>query len=228
LQFREEGFNLDIPTTRSGVILRLPVLFTGFFIVGIGIVANLYATLGTHPWGVLHVGLTNVTPFTLGQITQIVGLIIVISSWLLGFSPGFGTIANMVTIGFFIDVIIYWNVIPIQTQLTWQITQLILSIIILGAGVFLYLRAQLGAGPRDGLMIALTTRFSRPISHIRVPMDVSVVVLGFLLGGPLGVGTVISALTIGYFIQFFLKIGQFDKPSEQLSLLGLYQILKKE
>jgi uncharacterized membrane protein YczE len=193
-----------------------------------GIVANLYAELGTSPWGVLHVGLTNITPFTLGQTTQIVGLIIVISSWFLGFSPGFGTIANMVTIGFFIDVIIDWNIIPIQTQLTWQITQLIFSIIILSTGVFLYLRAQLGAGPRDGLMVALATRFSRPVSHIRVPMDITVVLLGFLLGGPLGVGTVISALTLGYFIQFFLKIGQFDKPSEQLSLSGLYQIIKRK
>ncbi|MCW3997985.1 MAG: DUF6198 family protein [Candidatus Bathyarchaeota archaeon] len=219
---------MDIPTTRSSVILRLPILFAGFFILGIGIVANLYATLGTSPWGVLHVGLTNVTPFTLGQITQIVGLVIVISSWLLGFSPGFGTIANMITIGFFIDVIIDWNIIPTQTQITWQITQLILSIIILGVGVFLYLRAQLGAGPRDGLMVALASRFSRPISQIRVPMDVIVVVLGFLLGGPLGVGTVISALTLGYFIQFFLKIGQFDKPSDQLNLLGLYQIIKRK
>lgn len=219
---------MDIPTTRLSVILRLPILFVGFFIVGIGIVANLYATLGTDPWGVFHVGLTNVTPFTLGQITQIVGLIIVISSWLLGFSPGFGTIANMVTIGFFIDVIIDWNIIPIQTQIIWQIVQLILSIITLGVGVFLYLRAQLGAGPRDGLMIALATRFSKPISHIKVTMDVTVVVLGFLLGGPLGVGTVVSALSLGYFIQFFLKIGQFNKPSEQLSLLGLYKIIKRE
>ena len=195
---------MDIPTTRVSFILRLPVLFSGFFIVSIGIVANLYATLGTDPWGVFHVGLTNITPFTLGQITQIVGLVIVISTWFLGFSPGFGTIANMLTIGFFIDVIINWKIIPIQTQIIWQITQLFLSIIILGAGVFLYLRAQLGAGPRDGLMVALATRFGRPISHIKVPMDVTVVVLGFLLGGPLGLGTIISALALGYIIQLFL------------------------
>lgn len=93
---------------------------------------------------------------------------------------------------------------------------------------FLYLRAQLGAGPRDGLMVALATRFRRPISHIKVPMDVIVVVLGFLLGGPLGLGTVISALALGYFIQVFLKIGQFDKPSEQLSFSDLYQIMKRK
>jgi uncharacterized membrane protein YczE len=219
---------LDIPKTRSSIILRLPILFTGFFILAIGIVANLYANLGTSPWGVLHVGLSNITPFTLGQVTQIVGLLIVISSWLLGFSPGFGTIANMITIGFFIDVIIALNIIPTQTQIIWQLTQLIFSIIILGVGVFLYLRVQLGAGPRDGLMVALAAKFNRPISHIRILMDVAVVVIGFLIGGPLGVGTVISALTLGYFIQLFLKIGQFHKPSEQLNLSELYQIIKRK
>lgn len=219
---------MDIPTTRSGLILRFPILFTGFFILAIGIVANLYADLGTNPWGILHVGLANITPFTLGQITQIVGLIIVIAVWFLGFSPGFGTIVNMITIGFLIDVVIIWNIIPTQTQIIWQIIQLIFSIIILGAGVFLYLRAQLGAGPRDGLMVSLATKFNRPISHIRIPMDVTVVVLGFLLGGPLGIGTVVSALTLGYSIQFFIKLGKFHKPSEQLSLLGFYKILKRK
>ena len=73
--------------------------------MAIGIVANLYASLGTSPWGVFHVGLTIITPLTLGQITQIVGLVIVMSSWLLGFLPGFGTFANMITIGFFIDLV---------------------------------------------------------------------------------------------------------------------------
>lgn len=219
---------MGIPSNRSSFIFRLPILFIGFFILAVGIVTNLYAALGTSPWGVLHVGLADITPFTLGQITQIVGLVIVISSWILGFSPGFGTIANMITIGFFIDVVIIWNIIPTQTQIIWQIIQLVFSIIILGGGVFLYLRAQLGAGPRDGLMVALATKFNRPVSHIRIPMDVTVVILGFLLGGPLGIGTVISALTLGYFIQFFLKIGKFNKPSQQLSLSGFYKIIKRK
>lgn len=218
---------MGTPKTRMDIMVRLPILFGGFFILAIGIVANLYASLGTSPWGVFHVGLTNIAPLTLGQATQIVGLVIVISSWLLGFSPGFGTFANMVTIGFFIDIIISWKIIPIQSQLSWQIPQLLLSIIILGAGVFLYLKAQLGAGPRDGLMVALTARFNRPVSHIRVPMDIIVSILGYFLGGPLGMGTIITALTLGYCMQFFFRIGGFDSTSKQLSLTGLYQIIKR-
>lgn len=223
-----KGFKMDTPNTICSFISRLPILFTGFFILAVGIVVNLYANLGTSPWGVLHVGLADITPFTLGQITQMVGLIIVFTSWLLGFSPGFGTIANMITIGFFIDLVIDWNIIPKQTLLIWQIIQLIFSLVLLGCGVFLYLRAQLGAGPRDGLMVALAKKFNRSVSHIRIPMDVIVVILGFLLGGPLGLGTVISALTLGYFIQFFLKVGGFNEPSKQLNLKEFYKLLKRK
>jgi len=219
---------LNVQITRSNLILRVLISFIGFFIIAIGVVANLYATIGTGPWGVLHVGLADITPFTLGQVSQIVGLVIVIAVWFIGLAPGFGTIANMIAIGFFIDGIIIWNIIPTQTQIMWQIIQLIFSIIILGGGAFLYFRAQLGVGPRDGLMVSLATKFNRPISHVRILIDVTVVVLGFLLGGPLGIGTVISALTLGYSIQFFLKLGKFHKPSEQLSLLGFYNILKRK
>jgi len=218
---------LGTPKTRRDIIARMPILFVGFFLLAIGIVANLYASLGTSPWGVFHVGLTIITPLTLGQITQIVGLVIVLLSWILGFSPGFGTFANMITIGFFIDLVIDWKIIPTQTQLGFQILQLISSIIILGAGVFLYLKAQLGAGPRDGLMVALTAKFNKPVSHIRVPMDIIVSILGYLLGGPLWIGTIITALTLGYCMQFFFKIGRFDSTSEQLSLMKVYQIIKK-
>ena len=218
---------MGTPKTRRDIITRMPILFAGFFILAIGIVANLYASLGTSPWGVFHVGLTIITTLTLGQITQIVGLVIVLLSWILGFSPGFGTFANMITIGFFIDLVIDWKIIPTQTQLGFQILQLISSIIILGAGVFLYLKAQLGAGPRDGLMIALTAKFNKPVAHIRVPMDIIVSILGYLLGGPLWIGTIITALTLGYCMQFFFKIGKFDSTSEQLSLMKVYQIIKK-
>ena len=205
---------------------RLPVLFLGYFLVAVGIVANLYANLGTNPWGVLHVGLTNITPLTLGQTTQLVGLVIVVASWALGFAPGFGTLANMIFIGFFVDIIIYLNIIPFQTHIVWQLIQLVGSIFIFGIGAFFYLRTQLGAGPRDGLMVALTKKFNKPISYVRVPMDVTVSIIGYLLSGPLGLGTVITALSLGYSIQLFFKLGQFDSKSKQLNLFELYQILK--
>lgn len=203
------------------------MLFAGYFLCALGIVANLYANLGTSPWTVFHVGLTNITKLSLGQISQIVGLVIIIITWKLKFGPGFGTIANMIFIGLFVDLIIYLNIIPIQTQLFWQLFQLICSILTIGLGAFLYLRTQLGAGPRDGLMVVLTKIFNKPVSYIRASMDVIVTIIGYLLGGPLGVGSIISALSLGYSMQFFFKIGKFDCKSKQLNLIEFVKILKR-
>lgn len=201
------------------------MLFLGYFLCSLGIVANLYSNLGTSPWSLFHVGLTNITGLTLGQITQIVGLIIIIISWKLGNSPGFGTIANMIFIGFFIDLIIFFRIIPFQTQLVWQLFQLVSSILIIGLGALFYLRVQLGAGPRDGLMVVLTRILDKPVSYVRIPMDVLVSIMGYFLGGPLGLGTIITALGLGYSMQFFFKIGKFNSKSEQLSLLDLIKTI---
>jgi len=201
------------------------MLFLGYFLCSLGIVANLYANLGTSPWSLFHVGLTNITGLTLGQITQIVGLIIIIISWKMGNAPGFGTIANMFFIGFFIDLIIFASIIPFQTQLVWQFFQLILSILIISLGALFYLRTQLGAGPRDGLMVVLTRILDKPVSYVRIPMDILVSIMGYFLGGPLGLGTILTALGLGYSMQFFFKIGKFNAKAKQLSLLELIKTL---
>jgi uncharacterized membrane protein YczE len=219
---------VDIPRNTSEVFERLPILFLGYFICSLGIVTNLYANLGTGPWSLFHVGLANITGLTLGQITQIVGLVIIIISWKLGNAPGLGTIANMIFIGFFIDIIIFVGIIPFQTQLIWQIFQLILSIIITAVGALFYLRTQLGAGPRDGLMVVLTRILDKPVSYVRIPMDVLVSIMGYFLGGPLGLGTFITAIGLGYFMQLFFKIGKFNSKSKQLSLLELIHVHMKK
>ena len=85
---------------------RLPSLFFGLFLVAFGLVANLHSNLGMNPWGVLNVGITKVTTLTIGQVSQLIGLVVIIVGWILGFAPGFGTLANMYLIGFFIDLII--------------------------------------------------------------------------------------------------------------------------
>lgn len=216
---------MGTPRNTSDFLKRLPILFLGYFLCSLGIVANLYSNLGTSPWSLFHVGLTNITGLTLGQITQIVGAIIIIISWKLGNPPGFGTIANMIFIGFFIDQIIFAHIIPFQTQLVWQIVQLVSSILIISLGALFYLRTQLGAGPRDGLMVVLTRILDKPVSYVRVPMDIVVSIMGYFLGGPLGLGTILTALGLGYSMQFFFRIGKFDSKSEQLSLFELLKTL---
>jgi uncharacterized membrane protein YczE len=204
----------------------MPSLFVGLFFFSAGVVANFHSGLGMMPWGVLNVGLEKVTPFTLGEVSQVVGIAVIILGWLLGFPPGFGTFANMYAIGVFIDWIIASRLIPIPETITWQLGLLFLSVVFLGVGTLLYIRVGLGAGPRDGLMVGLVKMTARPISTIRGAIEISVLVIGYLLGGPVGIGTIISAVTVGYAVQIAFKLGGYSKDAEQLDIYELAKFLK--
>jgi len=178
-------------------------LMFGLFLSATGVVFMLKADLGMGPWPVFHVGFTNHLPLTLGKVTQIVGLIIIISSLFLRIYPGIGTVLNMFFIGFFIDIV---DPFILQTNyLVYQVTMLAFGILLFGMGTGLYINANLGAGPRDGLMLGLSKKTGKSIRMIRVMMEIIVLIVGFFLGGPVGVGTVAFALAIGPAVQFFLK-----------------------
>ncbi len=209
-------------------LAQLPSLFGGLFFFSAGVVANFHAGLGMMPWGVLNVGLVKLTPFTLGEVSQVVGLAVLLLGWLLGFPPGFGTFANMYIVGVFIDWIIASGLIPIQEALPWQLVLLLISVMFLGVGTLLYIRVGLGAGPRDGLMMGLVKRTGRPVSTIRGAIEIIVLVMGYLLGGPVGIGTIISAVTVGYAVQLAFKLGGYSKDTEQLDIYDLAKLLKGE
>ncbi len=206
----------------------MPSLFGGLFLFSTGIVANLQAGLGMMPWGVLNVGLEKLTPFTLGEVSQVVGLAILLLGWLLGFPPGLGTFANMYVIGVFIDWILASGLIPLQETLVWQLVLLFLSVAFLGVGTLLYIRVRLGAGPRDGLMMGLVKKTGRPVSAIRGAIEITVLVVGYLIGGPVGIGTLISAVTVGYSVQLAFKLGGYSKDAEQLDIYELAKLLRGE
>ena len=207
---------------------RMPGLFVGLFIFSAGVVGNLHAGLGMMPWGVLNVGIEKMTPFTLGEVSQVVGLIVLLLGWLLGFPPGFGTFINMYIIGVYIDWIIAVGLIPFPEALPMQLGLLLLSVAFLGLGTLLYIRVGLGAGPRDGLMMGLVQKTGRPVSTIRGFIEVTVLAIGYLLGGPVGIGTVISALTVGYSVQLAFKLGGYSKDAEQLDIYELANHLRGE
>ena len=209
-------------------LARMPSLLGGLILFSAGIVANLHAGLGMTPWGVLNVGIEKMTPFTLGEVSQVVGLAVLLLGWLLRFPPGFGTFANMYVIGVFIDWIIASRLIPIPEALPWQLGLLLLGVAFLGMGTLLYLRVGLGAGPRDGLMMGLVKKTGRPVSTIRGTIEITVLALGYLLGGPVGIGTVISAVTVGYAVQIAFRLGGYSKDTEQLDIYELAKLLRGE
>jgi len=188
-------------------------LIIGLFVFAVGIVSMLKSNLGMGPWSVFHVGITNHLPLTLGRVSQIVGLIVILFSLFFRIYPGIGTVLNMIVIGFFIDLINPY--VPSMYNYFSQITMLALGIILIGIGSGLYINANLGAGPRDGLMLGLSKKTGKSIRLIRNSMEITVLITGFFLGGPVGVGTVAFALAIGFSVQFFLKLIP-DKGSENL------------
>jgi uncharacterized membrane protein YczE len=216
--------------TRNWVafLARMPSLLVGLFFFSAGVVANFHSGLGMMPWGVLNVGLEKMTPFTLGEVSQVVGIAVILIGWLLQFPPGFGTFANMYVIGVLIDWIIASGLIPIPETLLWQLGLLFLSVVFLGVGSLLYLQVGLGAGPRDGLMMGLVKMTGRSVSTIRGAIEIAVLVIGYLLGGPVGIGTVISAVTVGYAVQLAFNLGGYSKDTKQLNIYELAKLLKGE
>jgi uncharacterized membrane protein YczE len=196
-------------------------MFLGLFLFALGIVMNLNSNLGMSPWGVFQVGLSHSTALTLGQISQVVGLGVLLIAWVLGFPPGLATFTNMYFIGLFIDSMIQFKLIPEPTGIIGRFILLIGGIIAIGSGSYFYLKPKLGAGPRDGLMMALIKRTDLPVSVIRGTIEVTVLAIGYFLGGPVGVGTLVTALTVGYSVQLAFKLGGYDKKAEHLNLYQL-------
>ena len=170
-------------------------------------------------------GLSGLSGLTLGQVSQLVGLAVLLLGWGLGFPPGFGTVMNMFFVGWFTDRIMELGIVPRPTDPLEQAALLLLSVVLIGVGSLFYLRVELGAGPRDGLMVGLVKTLNRRVWLIRGSIEVTVLVLGYFLGGPVGIGTVVTALTIGYSVQCAFKLGKFEGKSPQMNLWELYEYL---
>ena len=187
------------PVLRGGLGARYAGLVFGLFLCAAGIVALLESELGLSPWDVLHQGLAQHTPLSYGTANIAVGVVVLVLAWRLGARVGPGTVANAVLIGLFIEVLVR---VPAVDALSED--GLFVRTVILGAGIALvavgsafYLGAALGAGPRDSLMLVLALRSGWRIGVVRTLLEASVVVVGALLGGTIGVGTVAFALLIG-------------------------------
>ena len=196
-------------------IARLFRLMGGLFLYALGIIFTLKANIGYAPWEVFHVGLSSVTGISLGLITILVGLVVVVITAFLKEKLGLGTILNMVFIGVVIDIINWLNIIPIVTTIVPGIIMLITGLFVIALGSYFYMGSAFGAGPRDGLMVALTRMTKLPIGVCRALIELSVMVIGWLLGGMVGIGTVISVFATGFCIQITFKLLKFDTTKIQ-------------
>lgn len=190
--------------------IRLLRLIFGLFLYALGIVVILNARIGYAPWEVFHVGFSKTVGISIGTTSIITGFIIIIITVLLGEKLGLGSILNMFLIGIFLDVILQFNILPVANNFFLGIIMLILGVFIISLATYFYIESAFGAGPRDSLMIALTRKTGLPIGVCRGTIELLVVLLGWSLGGMVGLGTIIFALTIGFCVQTTFKLLKFD------------------
>ena len=185
-------------------------LIIGFIFCASSTVFMLNSNLGLSPWDVFHEGLSNISGMTIGQASIIVSLCVIILGILLGQKLGIGTILNILIVGKFIELINESNIIPVANNLFTGILMMIIGMLTMGYGCYLYISCGLGCGPRDGVMLSLSEKLNKPIKIIRAIIEVTVLVTGFILGGTVGIGTFISAFGLGYCIQLIFKMFKFD------------------
>lgn len=185
-------------------------LFLGLFFCAIGIVMTINADLGYSPWDVLHQGIGNILNIKIGTANIIIGIAIVSVEIIMGQRPGIGTFLNMSLIGIFMNIIMNNDLIPTFDNLYVRIFTIFLGMIILGIGSYLYIGSGFGAGPRDGLMILLLKKTNKSVRFIRNCMEVTALIIGYFLGGPVGVGTVIISFGLGPSIQLVFNMLNFD------------------
>lgn len=189
------------PSVAADWAIRLARCIAGLALFGAGIALILEAHLGAAPWDVFHQGVSRLTGISVGKVIVLTGLALLLLWIPLRQRPGVGTILNAVEIGIVVDLVV--PTIPDTDQLVLRVGYLVAGLVVMGIGSGLYIGAGLGPGPRDGLMMGLSRR-GISVRLARTMIEASVLVIGILLGGSIGVGTVAFTLGIGPLVQFFL------------------------
>lgn len=162
------------------------------------------ADLGLDPWDVLHQGIARHVPLTIGVVTIIVGALVLLAWIPLRQRPGLGTVSNVIVIGLAMDAAIW--LLPAPEPIWLRAGFLLVGVGLNGVATAAYIGARFGPGPRDGLMTGLVARSGRSIRLVRTSIEVSVLATGWLLGGTVGVGTVLYAVSIGPIVHTLLPV----------------------
>lgn len=190
---------------------RFTRLIFGLFLYAVGIALAVQANVGLAPWDAFAQGLTVLSGISLGKISVLVGVVIVILDYCLGETIGFGTILNAVLIGTFLDLILMVDMIPMMDSLVLGVLMQLSGLMVIGLASYFYITAGMGCGPRDGLMVAMCRRFPTvPVGVVRSILEGTVLLLGWVFGGTIGVGTVVAVFGLGGIIETTFRLFRFD------------------
>jgi len=198
--------------SRSGLVLswsrRLVQLYVGLCLYGASSAMQVRAGLGLDPWDVLHQGLANKVHHAIGTVVIGVGVLVLLAWVPLRQRPGLGTVSNVVVLGLALNLTL--QLLPAPHGYPARFALLAVGIVLCGVATGMYISAGLGPGPRDGLMTGVAHRSGLSIRLTRTVLELSVLAVGWALGGTVGIGTLLFALSIGPLTQLFLSVFRHD------------------
>ena len=201
----------------------MSLIITGFATTAFGLILMLRSNLGMGPWGALEVGISSITPLTMGQVTQLISLSLILFSWIMKIAPSLVTVMNMFFIGCFMDL--FLSILPSADSLTMKILFFLCGLLIYSFGISFYLSFSISSsGPRESFMLGVSKNLKVSMRLSRIIIDVSVLMLAVITKGPIGIGTVIFALSAGPLIQIFLKIRGFTSENGKILHIRQEQI----
>jgi uncharacterized membrane protein YczE len=189
-------------------------LFFGLAIFGVGDALLIQSTIGNSPWSVFAQGLSLRTPLSIGEATGITSIAVLLLWIPLKERPGFGTLANIAVIAVFVQIGVD-HIPKVEMNIPLQLFYVLIGIGLVGMGSALYITCGLGPGPRDGLMTSIHNKTGIRIARVRLSIEITILIIGALLGGSVGIGTAMFALFIGNSIATNLNIvSKFSNPSQ--------------
>ena len=197
--------------TKPQIIKEILKSALGLFIFAIGVYLTIQANIGLAPWDCLSMGVSAKVGYSYGIVHTVISIIILIIDILLKEKIGYGTILDALLVGNYVDWIGYLKLVPVSDNVAVSCAMVVIGLLIMGYGQYFYMAAAQGCGPRDSLLIALGKRFPRtPIGVVQTFMVGIALLIGWLLGGPVGIGTIISVFGMGSALQLVCKIMHFE------------------
>lgn len=203
------------------LLRRLLALYVGLWLYGLSMAVMIRAALGLDPWDVFHQGVADHVPLSFGTVVAITGAAVLLAWIPLRQWPGLGTVSNVVVIGVSVDVGLW--LLPELPGLPLRIGAMGAAVVLNAMATVLYIGAGMGPGPRDGLMTGLVRRTARPVWVVRTGLEATVLSVGWLLGGSVGIGTLVYAFGIGPLIQLMIPFANrylpgFREPEPESAL----------
>lgn len=214
---------------KSSYLFRFLWLFFGLFIGGTGCYVTIQANIGLGAWESLNMGFSYVTGFSYGNASIVLGIGILLLDLLIKEKIGFGTIINTFVFSKWVDVWNYFDVLPQMNSLLTGVPVMLIGQVLISIGTWMYMSMAMGSGPRDSLMVGLGKRFSGlPIGVVRISLETFALLLGWLMGAKVGVGTVIGIFGLGFVMQgVFAVVGFEARAVKHENCIDTLKLLKE-